>query len=184
MWFFNNTSLKNRLLNPLLQVRLRKTIELVELGGNIHPYCTMVTPYLRLFFQGISDDSRCKDFYKALEQGSYATFDRVCTLFAFWFMYSLDRTVLMGKDNLLEDPKIKGYFSEVWIFSENELRNLQDEIDDAKIEERFLVFSEQICGELNNKNLLACLMINCFVHACGSLKLVLTLEPEVLMKLS
>jgi len=180
MGFLYKIALKG-LLNPMLQEKVRIMTEEVE---NIHPYVTLVNPYLRLFFQGIADDPRCGDFLKALVQGNKESFRQVSRMFVFWFFYNLDRYILRNEKDLLKDPEVEKYFSKVWYLSSLDLEEIAQLTDNLKIEERLLTFNKSICSAVRDEKILTCLMLNVSPHALDSIKTVLSLDTEQLIKLS
>lgn len=169
------------IMNPVLQEKAKITFEQREI---ISEYWVLVIPYLRLFFQGIADDPKCNNFLKALAKENKESFRELTKLFVIWFFYHLDRTVLRGTNDLLEDEKVKIYFRRVWFIDSVELSDITISLDNTKLEERQLVFCKLICDKLGNSNLLSTLMISSSSHMFGNLKLVLSLKQEDLIKLS
>jgi len=169
------------LLNPVIKEKAKLTYEQREV---LSEYWILVIPFLRLFFQGVIDDDKSKDFLKALAQCDKKTFREVTTLLVIWFFYNLDRTVLRGVNDLLEEQKIRTYLIRIWFIDPVEFHDIVDSLDNARIEERQEVFCKLVCGKLSDGNLLSTLMIFASIHMFGSLKLVLSLNQEKLESLS
>ena len=180
MGFFNKIALRG-ILYPVLKEKADLAFENRE---NIDPHWIQVVPYLRLFFSGIADDSNCKDLLKVLAQGNRETIRQISKLLVFWFFYSLDRDVLRGNDDFLENSDVRTYFKRVWFLYDSELYHFTNSLDNANIEKRLVTFCKLICEKLNNDKLLTCLMLYASLHMIGAQKMVLKLDEESLIKLS
>jgi len=180
MGFFHKTALKG-LLNPLLLKKANLTNQERE---SIHELGFFVIPYLRLFFQGIVEDKKCAEFLKILVGGNKETFKEITNLFVIWFLYSVDRTILLGPNDLLEDQKVKNYLNRVWFIDPVERNEIIALLDNTIFTERQLVFCKLICEKLNDDKLLTTLMIFVSPHIFGNIKIVLSLSSDDLLKIS
>ncbi len=169
------------LLNPVLQEKTKLTYEQREV---ISEYWVLVIPYLRLFFQSVIDDDKCKDFLRELARCDKKTFREVVNLFVIWFFYNLDRTVIRGVSDLLEEQRVRTYFIKVWFIDSVEFHDIVYSLDNTKLEERQQVFCRSVCEKLSNDKLLGNLMIFVSAHMFGNLKLVLSLDEEKLVRAS
>lgn len=148
MKFFDKISL-NKKISAISLERNKKTWELKE---TIHPLWIMVAPYLGLIFQGIADDSNCKEVFNVFVKADEKSLNQVSKLLVFWFFWSLDRHA--GYNDMLQDAKTKEYFLKIWNLNSEEFEKLIHLFDNAKGPGgSSLLLLKLICEKLNAENL-------------------------------
>lgn len=139
-------------LHKRVATLLRKRNLLLSQARDVaHPFFSLMPfPYINNFYVGIANDPNTDDVFRSMLQADEASLDSInCTL-VFWFFWSMDR--LQGFP-LLNDPKVRLGFVQVWGLGDTSLDYLIKHFDELPLGQQPLSVWGMISKDLHNTSL-------------------------------
>ena len=146
MHFLKKLSL-NKKMSAIAQVRNEKTTQMI-MSGKTAPVFGVISIYLGLFYESVSNDPNTRDVFNALVASSLVQIMHASKILAFWFIWSLDLGNLAG-NRFINLDETKKDFSEIWNMHISEIERLTNFFDSLAIEKRTIALWDMFISGLN-----------------------------------
>lgn len=150
MGLFSNISIRSKFNKKLENVSLRRNKILMEEINSVHPLFSVAPVYVGNFYQGVTDDSNCRDFLEILANSSDEQIDLLNRILVLWLFWSADRLMNI---KILGEESINAGFKKIWSLTDEEIELFFSGLDNAGLGGNVLYVWREIEEVLKRGNL-------------------------------